>query len=173
MFVAVWPDESTRQQLANLEFGPTTGLRLVPPQHWHVTLSFLGEVDESAVPRLRQGLGAAAHAVPGPLPCRLGPRLAWFGAGRVLQIPAAGLDLLAASVRAATAGVVPEVKAPFNGHLTLARPKKAPLPRREQEALASIPFEAEWMVDGFDLVSSEPTRQGHRYTTLSRHQAGP
>src|SRR5580704_9417434 len=98
MFVAVWPDEGTRRRLGALDLGGHEELRLVPPHHWHVTLRFLGEVDESVVPRLREGLGAAAHALPGPVQCRMGPRLDWFGRGRVLQVPVEGLDDLARAV---------------------------------------------------------------------------
>ena len=87
---------------------------------------------------------------------------------RVLHLPAHGLDELAAVVTGATAPVVPERDGggpPFNGHLTLAR-VKGRLGPQAQADLAGIPFDSTFAVDHVDLVASEPSPQGHVYTTL-------
>jgi RNA 2',3'-cyclic 3'-phosphodiesterase len=168
-FVAAWPDAATKERLAGLDLGPEKGLRPVGPERWHVTLRFLGEVDESLVPALTHALRAAVAAVPGPVRCRLGPGTAWFTGVRVLQVPATGLDELAAVVRHATLPLVAAPapgEPPFNGHLTLARAKGRRRASPAARALAGIPFEASFPVDHVDLVVSTPAPHGHIYATV-------
>lgn len=172
LFVAVWPDDETRRRLAGLELelGRSKGLRFVGPERWHVTLRFLGEVEDDAVGPLTDALVAGATAFPGPLQCRLGPGTGWFTGVRVLYLPATGLDGLAAAVRTATLPFVPETPAPqpaFNGHLTLARSKGRRLGVAALGEMANIPFEAAFPVTRVDLVSSQPSPQGHRYATVA------
>ena len=173
LFVAVWPDDETRRRLSGLELelGRTKGLRFVGPDRWHVTLRFLGEVEDAALGPLGDALVACAAACAGPLECRLGPGTGWFTGVRVLHLPAAGLDGLAAAVRTATLPVVGEPAEPgpaFNGHLTLARSKGRRLGVAALGEMANIPFEAAFPVTAVDLVSSQPSPQGHRYTTVVR-----
>ncbi len=173
LFVAVWPDHETRRRLAGLELelGRTKGLRFVGPERWHVTLRFLGEVSEDAVGLLGEALVPAAASVPGPLQCRLGPGTGWFTGVRVLHLPAAGLDGLAAAVRTATLPIVGDPAEPepaYNGHLTLARSRGRRLGVAALGEMANIPFEAAFPVTAVDLVSSQPSSQGHRYITVVR-----
>ncbi len=176
LFVAVWPDELTRKRLSalQLELGRTKGMRFVGPARWHVTLRFLGEVAEDIIPPLAEALVTAAAAMPGPVECRLGPGTGWFTGVRVLQLPATGVDTLAAAVRRATAPLVPEntTDPPFNGHLTLARAKGRRLSVAALGEMANIPFEAAFPIDAIDLVSSEPSPEGHVYTTVVRAPLG-
>ena len=174
LFVAVWPDEPTRRLLGGLEheLGSSRGLRLVGAARWHVTLRFLGTVDDPAP--VSAALAACCAAFPAPLECRLGPGTGWFTAVRVLQLPAAGLDALAAAVRRATMPFVadPSDEPPFNGHLTLARSKGRRLSVAALGEMAGIPFEAAFPVDHVDLVASDPSPAGHVYTTLARAPLG-
>jgi 2'-5' RNA ligase len=175
-FVAAWPDEATRRRLAALEteLGHAKNLRLVGPTRWHVTLRFLGEVDEEQLAALGDALVACGAAQPGPLACRLGPATAWFSRVRVLQLPADGLDALAAAVRDATEPLVEERvggTSPFNGHVTLAR-VKGRLGPQAQADLEGIPFDAGFAVDHVDLVASAPSPRGHIYTTVERAPLG-
>ena len=129
---------------------------------------------DDALAPLGDALTAAAAAFPGPVECRLGPATGWFTGVRVLQLPAAGLDDLAAAVRAATGPLVGDPapdEPPFNGHLTLAR-AKGRLGAAAQAELAGIPFEARFAVDAVDLVASEPSPAGHVYSTLVRAPLG-
>ena len=173
-FVAAWPDEPTRRRLAALELGREKNLRLVGPTRWHVTLRFLGEVTEAELEPLGDALRAGAAALPGPAECRLGPSTAWFSRVRVLQLPAQGLGAVAAAVRRATVPFVAEpsgARQPFNGHLPLAR-VKGRLGPQAQAGLEGIPFAATFAVAHVDLVASEPSPQGHVYTTLVRAPLG-
>jgi 2'-5' RNA ligase len=178
LFVAAWPDDDTRRRLAGLqtELGRSKGLRFVGPSRWHVTLRFLGEVDEDTVDPLAAALVEAMAATPGPAACRLGPGTAWFTGVRVLQLPAAGLDGLAEAVRGATLPFVPEPdgSAPsFNGHLTLARSKGRRLGVAALGEMSNIPFEAAFPVSAVDLIRSEPSPDGHHYATVVRAPLGP
>jgi 2'-5' RNA ligase len=170
LFVAVWPDASTRQQLSGLDLGSVPGLRVVGPEEWHITLRFLGEVDDHRLTALVLALGSAAASMTDAVRCQLGPSTAWFSGVRVLQIPAEGLDDLAAAVRWRTLDVVPAATdqgPPFQGHLTLARSKwrRADAPGRP--TLAGIPFAATFDVGSFDLVVSERSSLSPSYTTVA------
>lgn len=177
LFVAAWPDDETRRRLAGLELelGRSRGLRFVGATRWHVTLRFLGDVDEDAVGPLSDALVAAAAAFRKPVECRLGPGTGWFTGVRVLYLPATGLDGLAAAVRAATLPLVPDPATPepaFNGHLTLARSKGRRLSVAALGEMSGIPFEASFPVPALDLVSSQPSPEGHVYTTVVRAPIG-
>ena len=175
-FVAAWPDERTRRRLAalELELGHAKNLRLVGPTRWHVTLRFLGEVDEEQLGPLGDVLVACGAAQPGPVACRLGPATAWFTGVRVLQVPTVGLGALAAAVRGATEPLVSEQVgggSPFNGHMTLAR-VKGRLGPQAQADLEGIPFDAGFAVTHIDLVASAPSPHGHVYRTIRRAPLG-
>ena len=179
LFVAVWPDDETRRRLSGLELelGRPKGLRFVGPDHWHVTLRFLGEVADDLLGPLSAALhsGAAAFGRRGRVECRLGPGTGWFTGVRVLHLPAAGLDGLAAAVRTATLPIVGEPAQPapaFNGHLTLARSKGRRLGVAALGEMAGIPFEAAFRVPAVDLVASQPSPKGHVYTTVVRASLG-
>jgi 2'-5' RNA ligase len=155
LFVAVWPDEGARAALATLARPEEVGVRWVRPEHWHVTLRFLGEVDEDDAAAALDDLAAATpSAVLGPAVSRLGRT--------VLCVPAAGLDELAAAVAAATAEVgEPPDPRPFAGHLTLAR-----LRHRGSCRLAGHKVRAEMAVPEVALVASTLGAAGPTYRTV-------
>lgn len=103
--------------------GAAHELRWAPPEQWHLTLAFLGEVDERVRPDLevRLARSAARHA---PLDLtlagagRFGNRVLWLG----VDGDTAGLRHLAVSVRAAARRARLSVEdRPYRPHLTLAR----------------------------------------------------
>ncbi len=169
MFVAVWPDDLTVRRLSALELGSVPGLRTVRPGQWHVTLRFLGEVEDDLFPVLVDALGRAATRVRVPVRCTIGPATAWFGGTRVLQIPVTGLDGVAEAVRQATVPTIPDAgQAPFVGHLTVAHVWGRRPDPSTRAALAGVAFTAEFAVPRFLLVASELTPEGPCYTTLAR-----
>jgi 2'-5' RNA ligase len=140
------------------------GVRWVPPEQIHLTLAFLGDVDEETVERLTTHLAdirASAFKLScgsiGCFPGRQQPRVVWIGV-----TPEPGLLKLAAAVQqsALYAGIPLEVR-PFSPHLTLARLKlpasaglRAFLDR--QSRLSFKPF----AVHEFTLFQSRLTSQG-------------
>ena len=175
LFVAVSPPEEVLDRVAALDRPVVTGVRWTERAQWHVTLRFLGRVDDVA---------AAAEALAGvraaPTVASLGPAVGRFGQ-RVLHVPVSGLDAVAAAVVAATAhvGEPPEEQSEeqserspgpagraFAGHLTLARVTGRA--RVDLRALAGQPVEGSWRVEEVRLVESHVSPKGARYETVER-----
>jgi RNA 2',3'-cyclic 3'-phosphodiesterase len=173
MFVAVWPDDLTAQRLSALQLSSGPGVKAVRPERWHVTLRFLGDVDDALLPKLVDALEHAATRVPCPVHCTIGPATAWFSGARVLQIPVAGLDEVAESVRNATVSIVAGPgQAQFVGHLTVARVRGRRPASSTWADVAGIAFTAEFAVRHLLLVASELSPEGPRYSTLAQFALG-
>ena len=87
LFVAVWPPEQVAAHLARLVGTDGTAVRRVPTPDLHVTIRFLGTVDDGAV---LECLAATDLPV---AQARLGPAVTLFGS-EVVMVPVAGLDEL-------------------------------------------------------------------------------
>lgn len=166
LFVAVWPPAPVVATLAGVVEGlrrrdGSGQLRWTAPAQWHVTLRFLGRADVDAA---AAAFGAVAPAAV-PVEARLGPATGRFGR-RVLHVPAAGLEGLAAATVAATAGVgdAPEDRG-FAGHLTLARAR--PRGGVDLAPLAGVAVSARWEVAELTLVASATGTAGARYEVLA------
>ena len=161
LFVAVSPPEDVLEGVAALDRPEVPGLRWTHRSQWHVTLRFLGRVDDVAV-----AAEALAAVRAGPTVATLGPAVGRFGQ-RVLHVPVAGLDEVAAAVVAATAHVgEPPEERPFAGHLTLARVTGRA--RVDLRALAGRPVEGSWVVEEVGLVESRLSPKGARYEIVER-----
>lgn len=169
LFVAVWPPSTVLERVAALPRPDVAGLRWTSPDQWHVTLRFLGRVDdpEAVVAALSSTLSSATASEPSVCEAVVGPAVGRFGQ-RVLQVPVSGLGDVAAAVLAATApfGEPPEDR-PFAGHLTLARVTKRGA-RVDLRPLAGTPISARWTVDDVTLVESRLSAAGARYGVVER-----
>jgi 2'-5' RNA ligase len=130
LFLAVDPPPAAIADLTRA-LAPLLGVpgapRWTPPERWHVTLQFLGEVPAHTGGRLRDLLAPAVAAAPpmtlqvagaGTFGSRRRPAVLWAGlAGDVAPLTALA-DRLGAAVR--TAGISTEER-PFRAHLTLGR----------------------------------------------------
>jgi 2'-5' RNA ligase len=147
LFVAVRPPSDVIDAIAALPRPERHGIRWSRPDQWHVTLRFLGDVDDGApvADALSAALVGAGAAV-----VTLGPSTDKLGRG-VLMIPAHGLDGLAATVLDATRSIVavPDDAFAFRGHLTLAR-----CPRRVPSWAIGVAIDARWTATEVELVSS-------------------
>ena len=134
------------------------GLRWSDPARWHLTVAFLGEVEDTRLRELSERLGRAATR-------RRAPTLRVDGAGRfdgrVLWVrvveddtTAGRLEGLAASVSAAArrTGIAQE-KRPYRPHLTLARAPQ-PVDLRPVVAALARTRSHPWTADRMHLVSS-------------------
>ncbi|HUZ38243.1 MAG TPA: RNA 2',3'-cyclic phosphodiesterase [Streptosporangiaceae bacterium] len=147
-------------------------LRWTGQDAWHLTLAFLGEVDEKVTRKLTVRLGRAAARHP-RLPLSLGGAGAFPGAGRArvlwtgVQGDVAGLSALADSVAAAAsrAGAPPASRGRrYEPHLTLAR-CRAPADVRTLVATLGGFAGTGWTATEIYLIHSRP--QGRpRYETL-------
>ena len=160
LFVAVWPPEDMLDAVARLARPPVDGVRWTSREQWHVTLRFLGSVDDPA---------AVVDALPrvgaGPVEARLGPAVGRFG-NRVLHAPVSGLGELAEEVAAATAGIgQPPEDREFSGHVTLARVAKGA--RVDLGRLAGEAVSGRWTVRQVCLVESHLGPAGARYEVVA------
>ena len=162
LFFALWPDEVTRNNLAEFCNGSIAdcGGNPVKPENIHITLRFLGEVDRAQKRCLRKA-AARAHGEPVKLMLdRLGfwrgPQALWLGANKVPDT----LLRLAVNLNTETAdcGFKPEDR-PFRPHVTLARQVARP-----PESLSISPIE--WTANHFVMVESNTKPEGVTYKVL-------
>ncbi|WP_030749593.1 RNA 2',3'-cyclic phosphodiesterase [Streptomyces griseus] len=136
LFAAVLPPAARAAELGAvvdaLHALPGAGaLRWTSRPGWHLTLAFMGEVDDAVLPDLRARLARAARRTP-PFALRLhggghfGHRALWTGVAGDLDV----LRLLAerADAAARRAGIPMEEHRRYQAHLTLARVRGEDVP---------------------------------------------
>jgi 2'-5' RNA ligase len=136
-------------------------LRWVPPQQWHLTLAFYGEVDESKLEALLAGLERAATrtrpfavrlAGAGTFPRqRVKARVVWTGVDGAVDPMRRLADRCAGAGRRAR--IAMEDRA-FRPHLTLARARQAAVDATEAVAPLTSYRGSWWTVESFRLVRS-------------------
>lgn len=154
LFVAAWPDAAVRADLHRLPTPSEPGVRLVPPDNWHVTLRFVGDADADDLVALLSEADLPRTAA------RLGPAIERLDARQIVA-PVAGVDELAAAVRAASESVGEIDGRPFRGHLTVARTKPG-----APSTLIGAKVDAAFDVHEVAVVASELLPSGVVYTTL-------
>jgi RNA 2',3'-cyclic 3'-phosphodiesterase len=143
---------------------------------WHVTIQFLGAVDDLAA--LQGALGDATRPVQ-PATVRLGgggafpqPKrgnVLWLGVVK----GAAELEGIAAAVTSATAGIgYQQERRPFRPHVTVARSRERVDLRPHVDALGAEPVGPAWRVADVVLLASETRPDGARYSEVGRFGLG-
>ncbi|MDO8608490.1 MAG: RNA 2',3'-cyclic phosphodiesterase [Phaeospirillum sp.] len=175
LFTAIELPPELAGRLAAQGFG-LPGARFVPARNLHLTLRFIGEVDEAAAEEVHTQL-TSVTAPPFTLTLtglglfgdRHRAHTLWQGVER-----SDALGLLAGRVEAAVvrAGQPPETRK-FSPHITLARIKETS-PARIQAFISAVPpHHADSVpVDGFCLFRSTLTRGGPEYDVLERYPLG-
>lgn len=145
--------------------------RWVDPRDMHLTLRYMGEVEESRLPELEELMRrAAAESAPfelgyGALGAFDSPddaRVVWIG----VESGQAELERLAGLL-------LRDEPRPFAPHLTLGRRKKGPPPREFVEALRAEPsLSLRRPVERISLYASRPAPFGHAYEILSEARLG-
>jgi len=160
LFVAVTPPAHAVDELRSAVEGARSahpGLRWTRPEQWHLTLVFLGEVDDRARADLVTRLARAATRHP-PLQLalhgagRFGDRVLWT---RVDGDVVALRRLAAAAQAAARRARLPVEERPYRPHLTLARGREGVRLRPVVDALAGYAGSA-WTASELHLVRSHP-----------------
>lgn len=169
LFFALWPDEDVRRQLAEVaaEAGASHSGRVIPPNNLHITLVFLGALNNAR----RQCAEQVAASLRGErftlVLDQLGywprPRIVWAGAGR-LPAPLLGLVTLL-QTGLTECGIPPETR-PYQAHATLMRKVG-----RRPAALA-VRNSIVWNVERFWLVESVSGDNGVLYRPLLSWQLG-
>jgi RNA 2',3'-cyclic 3'-phosphodiesterase len=148
LFLALWPDDATREALARWQRGWRwpAGAKVVAAERLHLTLHYIGPVADARVDAVAQGLSVAAS----PFTLRLGHAERWPGGLAVLcpeDVPSELLALqhdLAARLRALE---LPVERRPFKPHVTIAR--------KAVGALPPPPLLLDWAVQEVALVASQ------------------
>ncbi|HEY2083636.1 MAG TPA: RNA 2',3'-cyclic phosphodiesterase [Verrucomicrobiae bacterium] len=185
--------EKAQQQLRRAASGNI--VRWTKRDQFHLTLKFLGNVEATRVKELTQALHGACLGT-GPLRLRA-EQIGFFPGARVPRVLWVGVndeqdklsrlqnsvemnvkkftDENAAQPRSAgcaSPGVPPaSSREKFTGHITLGRIQR--IRRLESEALSKAtaaianPFFGEWTANHIELIRSELSSTGSRYTTLA------
>lgn len=161
LFLALWLPDALRvavsDQMARWQWPP--GARLQPPERWHITLHFIGNVPLDGVAPAAEALAVACE----PFELTLQRPQLWPGGIAVVrprEVPAALTALHQRLAEALRALALPVEARAFRPHLTLAR--------RAEDAV--LPAEAaplpRWRVDGYRLVRSLPAGGGYQPVRL-------
>jgi 2'-5' RNA ligase len=161
LFVATWPPEEVLDALRSIPRPDQPDLRFTTEDQWHVTLRFLGNVDEEAVPRVVDALAVlgacgAVEAEVLPAPKRLGRTAV------VLDVD--GLAPVAAAVAGAVGHLGGDDR-PFHGHVTLARMRRPG--RWPSGGIGGLAEPIRWRAGEVALVRSRLGRGPAAYETLT------
>lgn len=180
LFIAVDIDDATRAQLERISgrlreiVGIHTKASWVHPDRMHLTLQFLGNVEEAAEERIRSVLASPIRETPfdvtfdglGFFPDRGSPRVLWLG----IRDGVEPLRRIRSLVEVDLSGAVPAVPAQdasFSPHLTLARFRDR-VPRGKLAGIAQIPASAgPSRIDRVTLYESRLSPAGPTYVPLA------
>jgi 2'-5' RNA ligase len=195
LFVAISLPDAVKEEIEKAQRKlraalPGNFIRWTKPAQFHVTLKFLGHVAESRVVGLMEALQAAcvlcaplrlrAERV-GFFPGARSPRVLWAGVHdrqnllpRFQQSVETNVNnFMVENVQPASVGGAPPARGQeiFTGHITLARVQPIHRPQAETVARAVVAlagqFFGEWMAGTVELIRSELSSSGSRYTTLA------
>lgn len=154
--------------LYHSEAAQAGGLSVVPEHNLHVTLRYVGTVNESDVPAIRgcvQPLMASCYAV--PLGLRGVGRFSqslWVGVGA----PSHLFHLVRQIDTALTEAGFPGDPKPFRPHVTVARLGRGVMvPASEWEKPHADRLFGEWLEDSVHLYRSDTGPHGSRYTPVA------
>jgi 2'-5' RNA ligase len=187
LFLAVELDEAVRRAAADTartlaaaldRQGIRRGIGWVAPENLHLTLHFLGEVDEPTARAVADRVSAPLSTAPfdlalaglGTFPPAGPPRVIWLGVAE----GAGDLAAVHGEVGRRLEGLgVPLERRPFSAHLTLGR-IKAPLGPRLNDVLAGVSFvrEARCRVDHVTLFESRLSPRGATYSVIATARLG-
>jgi 2'-5' RNA ligase len=171
LFVAIDIPEDIRTLICVM--GATIpGARAVPTEQLHLTLKFLGDVENGMLPDIRQALAGINHEAfsmslktVGHFPPRGMPRVLWVGINPIQE----AVSLRNKVEKALWDIGIEREKRKFSPHVTLARLKDSPINRLTQFLAGNSLFETPaFRIDEFQLYSSTLTQRGAIHTIQDR-----
>ncbi|MBP6011721.1 MAG: RNA 2',3'-cyclic phosphodiesterase [Alphaproteobacteria bacterium] len=165
LFTAIEIPESVRLRLSLLQ-GGVPGARWTPPENLHLTLRFIGEVDEAVandIDDVLSSLRARSFDLTLKAAGEFGgrdPHALWVGVA-----PNEALHHLVAKVESALQRMGLEAESrKYTPHVTLARLRDAPLPKVREFLAAHAAFDSgPFRAREFALYSSHPSARGSLY----------
>ena len=186
-FIAVELDAGVRRELGVLQdrlsgrlAGDDKAIKWVRPELIHLTIKFLGDVEDSRIDGVCRAAAAAASEVEpfefgiadvGCFPPDRPARVVWAGVTDQTQMLGALHQAIDANLT--EIGFAPDGRK-FSPHLTLARIKNAKLGRQVQDlivALKPVTLQGQ-AVDTITVMTSELSRTGPAYTPLHHARLG-
>jgi 2'-5' RNA ligase len=181
LFIAADMPDAVREAIANEQKriaaalgGSESSLKWVKPGHAHLTLVFIGNVEDPRVPAVVDAVAADVDAPGfdvvfegvGVFPPRGAPRVLWIGVGAGARELIELQRVIAARIAALG---LPLEDRPFHPHLTLARWRQS-RPSDRDRAIAAAPrgVVARAHVGGATLYESRLSPAGPAYTALAR-----
>ena len=159
LFFALWPPAPVRVAIQSAL--PDVPGRRIPPENWHITLRFLGDVQPEAATQLRTAAAGIRIEQFNLQLDQMGywrkPQVIWLGSE---SIPPPLAQLASRLEESARACGLPAENRGFQVHLTVAR-KVARSPR-QLGAVTPI-F---WPVESFALMQSQLSNAGSLYTVV-------
>ncbi len=156
----------------------TQPVKFEPREKWHVTLVFLGEQDETMIPKIRESMEASMEGFEyKPLstgdiifaPPHHEPRMIWLTLSEnATQFLAAFRAKLTDALKRNGVKWDDEVRE-YRGHITLAK-----FPTRHTEDFGPLKWVCANRCDGYaiELLSSTTTENGTQYTEILRMARG-
>ena len=161
LFFALWPDDEVRAKLLDkARLLPINTGRHVPPENFHITLVFLGNVEDQAIPELTDG--AEGLNIPG-FPLQIN-HAGWWKRAKVAWLapaytPEPLLELVKQLNHQARLAGLPIDERDYNPHLTIARKLTRPVKAHTFEPV-------HWHVRKFCLAESVTHEKGARYRVM-------
>jgi RNA 2',3'-cyclic 3'-phosphodiesterase len=185
LFIAMAAPEGVRAEIEKTHAEMRRALResritWTRREHFHLTLKFLGDVEASRVEELSEALRGACRGFGalnlraegvGCFPNLRHPRVIWVGVRDEQEQLSRLADKIETTVSDFT---LEEREERFSGHITLGRIKE--LYHSENEKLVQMAQDmaqrsfGQWRADTIDIMRSELTSQGPRYTELCKIQ---
>ncbi|MCX6769564.1 MAG: RNA 2',3'-cyclic phosphodiesterase [Candidatus Micrarchaeota archaeon] len=172
LFVAVVAPQEAHAKIekAALPLQGALGVKVLPPDNWHLTLKFLGEVPDGKVKEIEAALATVRFSPftvslsgAGAYPNENFPRAIWVGG------KSEGAEELAKKVEEALAPLgLPADDKKFSVHLTVARSKSA---GDIYDFLQKTRKVCEWEARSFTLMRSALLPQGAKYEALKEYAA--
>ncbi|MDJ0572926.1 MAG: RNA 2',3'-cyclic phosphodiesterase [Pleurocapsa sp. MO_192.B19] len=171
LFVGIFPSQSTQEQLnqeaKNLSKKLQTEVRLLAPEVLHLTVKFIGNVDEARLSDFTTAfLKARGNLPPASLqinqfrlfPSRRQPRVV---AAEIERSPELHYIFQFFNRGFSDLGIVAERRS-FNPHITVARAR-----RWQKETILTAPVQLVEPITSVALVHSQLTSEGAKYTVIS------
>lgn len=180
VFIAIELPKEMLEALASVQDEIKRGLKVsmrgiswVKPGNTHLTIKFLGDIDQEDVDDIAEALKKAADGVPpfevtpgdvGGFPSLKNPRVLWVGLDDSDELTGLHENI---ETELSVLGFEREDR-PFRAHLTLCRIK----PPADGKAVGRIAEEIKpvtgnsFCVDSFSLIRSQLSPRGARYTVL-------
>ena len=186
LFVAIPVPDQVREEMIGIQselrsLAPPGVVRWATPEQFHLTLRFLGDVSSDRMAALREAVRAVCSGVPrlplrargiGLFPNAHSPRVIWVGIND--SVPLTDLQTqIEQAVRPFATGPGGQH---FAGHVTLGRfkPFKGPgiVELAARVAAMKDRIFGEWTAQKVEIIRSELSSSGARYTTLAAFPLG-